>query len=242
MTYSIGEFAKLCGVHATTLRAWQRRYGLLKPQRSEGGHRLYNEQDVQQALCIVDWIKKGVPVSKVKTLLERPEQYYDNNWVILQDLFLTRLHEGKLEALRQMLYESGREYPKEDVVSQLLRPLRQKFSANIPASVTLREILDGIIIGYICFCLDSDRKASGENYLFSGWHMPDACEVWLEALKHTGNGKRIDVLPYLPTMLAPELFADRHWVLVTTGKLTSPRHKQIDQWRSHVRSLDIIQL
>ncbi|MGU0044467.1 MerR family DNA-binding transcriptional regulator [Escherichia coli] len=27
-----------------TLRAWQRRYGLLKPQRSEGGHRLFDEQ------------------------------------------------------------------------------------------------------------------------------------------------------------------------------------------------------
>ncbi|MBX4390233.1 MerR family transcriptional regulator, partial [Mycobacterium tuberculosis] len=26
MPYSIGEFARLCGINATTLRAWQRRY------------------------------------------------------------------------------------------------------------------------------------------------------------------------------------------------------------------------
>ncbi|MBX4365223.1 MerR family DNA-binding transcriptional regulator, partial [Mycobacterium tuberculosis] len=42
MPYSIGEFARLCGINATTLRAWQRRYGLLKPLRTDGGHRLYS--------------------------------------------------------------------------------------------------------------------------------------------------------------------------------------------------------
>ncbi|HBM3251780.1 TPA: MerR family transcriptional regulator, partial [Klebsiella oxytoca] len=56
MTYSIGEFAQLCGINATTLRAWQRRYGLLKPQRTDGGHRLYSDDDIQQALKILDWV------------------------------------------------------------------------------------------------------------------------------------------------------------------------------------------
>ena len=55
MAYSIGEFARLSGITATTLRAWQRRYGLLKPQRTEGGHRQYSDEDVQQALKILDW-------------------------------------------------------------------------------------------------------------------------------------------------------------------------------------------
>ena len=58
MPYSIGEFARLCGINATTLRAWQRRYGLLKPLRTDGGHRLYSDDDVQQALKILDWVKK----------------------------------------------------------------------------------------------------------------------------------------------------------------------------------------
>jgi uncharacterized protein YjcR len=35
--YSIGDVAERCGINPVTLRAWQRRYGLLKPQRSEGG-------------------------------------------------------------------------------------------------------------------------------------------------------------------------------------------------------------
>ena len=46
--YSIGDVAERCGINPVTLRAWQRRYGLLKPQRSEGGHRLFDEEDIQR--------------------------------------------------------------------------------------------------------------------------------------------------------------------------------------------------
>jgi hypothetical protein len=40
----------------------------------------------------------------------------------------------------------------------VLRPLRSKVSANIAAIMTLREILDGIIIAYTSFCLEGDKK------------------------------------------------------------------------------------
>lgn len=52
----------------------QRRYGLLKPQRSEGGHRLFDEEDIQRIEEIKRWISNGVPVGKVKALLETTSQ------------------------------------------------------------------------------------------------------------------------------------------------------------------------
>ena len=190
MPYSIGEFARLCGINATTLRAWQRRYGLLKPLRTDGGHRLYSDDDVQQALKILDWVKKGVPVSQVKPLLSRPGARRTNNWLTLQETMLQRLKEGKIESLRQLIYDAGREYPRQELVTEVLRPLRSQVSANVPAIMTLREILDGIIIAYTSFCLEGDKKAPGDNFLITGWHLTDACEIWLEALKRTGQGHR----------------------------------------------------
>ncbi|ATV43216.1 MULTISPECIES: MerR family transcriptional regulator [Pectobacterium] len=242
MSYSIGEFSRLCGINATTLRAWQRRYGLLKPMRTDGGHRLYSDDDVQQALKILDWVKKGVPVSQVKPLLARPGTRRTNNWLALQESMLQRLKEGKIESLRQLIYDAGREYPRTELVSEVLRPLRSKVSANIPAMMTLREILDGIIISYTSFCLEGDKRAPGDNYLITGWHLSDPCEIWLEALMRTGQGLRIDVLPVPPATLAPEIFPERKWLLVTTGKLTAARKKQIDLWQQHVASLDVIPL
>ncbi len=242
MSYSIGEFAQLCGITPTTLRAWQRRYGLLKPMRTGGGHRLYSDDDVQQALKILDWVKKGVPVSQVKPLLARPEAPRTNNWLTLQESMLQRLKEGKIESLRQLIYNSGREYPRPELVSEVLRPLRSKVSANIPAMMTLREVLDGIILSYTSFCLEGDRKAPGDNYLITGWHLTDPCEIWLEALKRTGQGHRIDVLPVPPTTLAPEIFPQRKWLLVTTGTLSAARKKQIALWQASVVSLEVISL
>ncbi|EIV3814471.1 MerR family transcriptional regulator, partial [Klebsiella aerogenes] len=137
MSYSIGEFSRLCGINATTLRAWQRRYGLLKPERTDGGHRLYNDDDVQLALKILDWVKKGVPVSQVKPLLTRSDAGPGDNWLVLQDNMLQRLKEGKIESLRQLIYDAGRENPRPELVTNVLRPLRSKVSANVPAMQTL---------------------------------------------------------------------------------------------------------
>ncbi|HDR2161778.1 TPA: MerR family transcriptional regulator [Enterobacter cancerogenus] len=239
MAYSIGEFARLSGITATTLRAWQRRYGLLKPQRTEGGHRQYSEEDVQQALKILDWVKKGVPIGQVKSLLERPSSGRTNNWQTLQHTLLQRLQEGKIESLRQMIYDAGREYPRPELVKNVLRPLRSQVSANVPAAMTLREILDGILIAYTSFCLEGDKKAPGDNSLLAGWHLNDPTEIWLEALMRTGQGHRIDILPTPPAALAPEIFPDRKWLLVTSGKLTAARKKQVEQWQQQV-SLEVI--
>ena len=127
-------------------------------------------------------------------------------------------------------------------MTKVLRPLRSLVSANVPAMMTLREILDGIIISYTSFCLEGDKRAPGDNCLITGWHLTDPCEIWLEALKRTGQGHRIDVLPVPPATLAPEIFPERKWLLVTTGKLTAARKKQIDLWQQQVISLDVISL
>jgi DNA-binding transcriptional MerR regulator len=41
----IGELSRRVGVSEHVLRAWETRYGLLKPARSEGGYRLYSTDD-----------------------------------------------------------------------------------------------------------------------------------------------------------------------------------------------------
>jgi hypothetical protein len=46
-TMRIGEVARRTGLAPVTIRAWQRRYGLLAPARSAGGQRLYSEADVR---------------------------------------------------------------------------------------------------------------------------------------------------------------------------------------------------
>lgn len=72
--FPIREVARLTGVNPVTLRAWERRYGLIQPLRTESGHRLYSSTDIETVHRILDWIERGVAVSKVGKLLARDPQ------------------------------------------------------------------------------------------------------------------------------------------------------------------------
>lgn len=63
--YSISAVSEMTGVTPSTLRAWERRYGLLQPQRSEGGQRLYTGQDVRRINRILACLEEGVVLSQV---------------------------------------------------------------------------------------------------------------------------------------------------------------------------------
>lgn len=69
--FPIREVSRLTGVNPVTLRAWERRYGLIQPTRTESGHRLYSMADVESVRSILAWTERGVAVSKVGSILSR---------------------------------------------------------------------------------------------------------------------------------------------------------------------------
>lgn len=67
----IRTVANLTGVNPVTLRAWERRYNLITPQRTPKGHRLYTEDDVELIKQVLDLLDQGISISQVKPLLEQ---------------------------------------------------------------------------------------------------------------------------------------------------------------------------
>ena len=72
--YPIRMVASLTGINPVTLRAWERRYGLVKPQRTPKGHRLYSEQDIELIKRILKMLDQNIPISQVKHLLSNKPQ------------------------------------------------------------------------------------------------------------------------------------------------------------------------
>ncbi|ELQ19002.1 MerR family transcriptional regulator [Pseudomonas poae] len=70
----IREVSRLTGVNPVTLRAWERRYALIQPTRTESGHRLYSRADIDTVNRILDWIDRGLAVSKVAKIIARDDQ------------------------------------------------------------------------------------------------------------------------------------------------------------------------
>ncbi len=56
----IGELARRAGIPPATLRAWERRYGIVTPTRTEAGYRLYGERDEQRIKQMVELITRGI--------------------------------------------------------------------------------------------------------------------------------------------------------------------------------------
>lgn len=71
-TYSIKAAVELTDVPATTLRHWEKTFSLIVPERTEGGHRLYSQEDIDR----IKWLKhqidhEGVQAGVAHRLLER---------------------------------------------------------------------------------------------------------------------------------------------------------------------------
>jgi len=64
----IGELSKRTGVSPDLLRAWERRYGLLRPERSDGGLRLYSTADVGRVRTMQHHLADGLAAAEAARL------------------------------------------------------------------------------------------------------------------------------------------------------------------------------
>ena len=67
----IGELSKRAGVSPELLRAWERRYGLLRPARSAGGLRLYSPADVERVALMQQHLAEGMAAAEAAALAVR---------------------------------------------------------------------------------------------------------------------------------------------------------------------------
>lgn len=122
----IRDVARLTGVNPVTLRAWERRYGLIVPQRTGKGHRLYDNGHVQRIQDILGWLNRGVSVGQVKSLLEATETQpveQHNPWSLLRGELLEALAQTNERQLDDAFNRALALYPPATLCAQLLLPL-----------------------------------------------------------------------------------------------------------------------
>ncbi|MCL1089990.1 MerR family transcriptional regulator [Shewanella profunda] len=127
----IGEVSAITGVNAVTLRAWQRRFGLVIPARTPKGHRLYTPDNIQEIHEINTWLAKGVAISKVKPLLlsaakslplESTQTEITDIWAEQIAALTAALLVFNQHKLHQILDEAIGLYPFQLVKNKLLQP------------------------------------------------------------------------------------------------------------------------
>lgn len=68
--YTIKSVAHLTGLPAETIRAWERRYAAVQPQRTDGGHRMYSSGDVERLTLLRRAVNAGHSIGRIAALPE----------------------------------------------------------------------------------------------------------------------------------------------------------------------------
>lgn len=125
--FPIRTVSSITGVNPVTLRAWERRYGLIRPHRTPKGHRLYSQEDIQRIQRVLELLDQGISISQARQLVERPEPgpqaEAGDPWEKYRERMLQAVVRFDEQALDHAYNEVLSLYPEEMVTRRLLLPL-----------------------------------------------------------------------------------------------------------------------
>lgn len=113
-TYSISDLEQLTGIKAHTIRIWESRYNVLKPWRSPGNTRYYDDEQLRKLLNIASLYESGMKISKLSALSEA-----DINRLIQARIEKTKSQEAGFEFFISQLIVAGLEYQEEEFMKNL---------------------------------------------------------------------------------------------------------------------------
>jgi DNA-binding transcriptional MerR regulator len=222
--YPIREVSRLTGVNAVTLRAWQRRCGLVQPARTEKGHRLYSEQDIRQIGEILSWLERGEHRSGEGAAERAPGAPVSDHWQQTLEQFsqaLLAFNQRKAEAELGDLLAS---YPFELVRSRVLQPLVERL-LGLWRERPDGELLQQVWLGWLHtrFARHLIEQEKGVPVTLASWGQVGPLDLVWAAYELIGQGYEVQLLgavePRHATLL--EGRATHPWLVLLGAGLAS---------------------
>lgn len=98
--YTTGEIAKLCGVTVRTVQYYDTRNILVPSELSEGGRRLYSDDDLKRMRIICFLREAGLPINSIEALMN--EEHPENIISVLLDQQESTLREEMSETQKKL--------------------------------------------------------------------------------------------------------------------------------------------
>ena len=155
--YTTGEIAKLCGVTVRTVQYYDSRNILVPSALSEGGRRLYSEEDLKRLRIICFLREAGVPINQIGQLFE--EKHPEKLISILLD--------QQEEALREEIAQSQK---KLDLVEAVKRELKDVKNFSVES------------IGDIAYMMESKNKLKKMRWMMVLTGIPVTTLQWVSII------------------------------------------------------------
>lgn len=126
--YPIRTVATLTGVNPITLRAWERRYGLIRPVRTDSGHRLYTRDNIDTIHKVVGLLDKGMAISQVQHALssvpaDTAHAAEPGPWAGYREQMIAAISQFDENRLEDLYNQIMALYPNDLVTRNVLLPL-----------------------------------------------------------------------------------------------------------------------
>ncbi|MFC3024169.1 MerR family transcriptional regulator [Vibrio zhugei] len=234
--YTIREVSEITGVKPVTLRAWQRRYSLVQPQRTEKGHRLYLSSDIDTIRQIQSWLAKGVSIGKVKPLLlgQQSEDELDKASELAECAALlealSTLHRNKAQQIISTVFK---EYPLDLVETQFLNPVMNTLEHVKGSLRSLQKgLLQTLMLSTLVGIYEAENKVRHKHHCLCVSMDPVGnIHAWLWMLRLSERGLNVtflDGVDDLSSLLANDMLTSySHIGIFTNRSLTSVHYEQI---------------
>jgi MerR family transcriptional regulator, light-induced transcriptional regulator len=126
----IGEFARRVDVTPELLRAWERRYGLLQPIRTEGGFRLYTEEDANRVERMKRALEEGLSAAEAARRALAQERSAEHAPEGARERLMAAAHAYDEVALHAVLDEALAGFSLETVLRELILPMLRELGAE----------------------------------------------------------------------------------------------------------------
>ncbi|PRY64548.1 MerR family transcriptional regulator [Vreelandella songnenensis] len=231
--YPIREVSRLTGVNSVTLRAWERRYGLIRPKRTPKGHRLYAQDDIARIERILQWLNRGVPVSQVVDLLDQPETIEApapdaGDWLSQRQQLQAVIEALDLPKLEMLYHQSLALYPLSVAVNELWQPVLMALETKwaIQPDNLVRRTLEAFLRSQVGTRLHYANQSTRGPLILLNAMPDDPGPLWvlMAALMASEQGYRVQMLDHsLPLEDLPQAVARLHssMVLLTSGQRES---------------------
>lgn len=170
--FNIQVASQLSGVASATIRAWEKRYNAVVPERAENKHRLYSEKDIEKLALLYKLTEFGQSIGKIahleleqlkevySTLLHRP---YEEKHVVtphhdkvdyekMLSSFQIALSAYKLDILSHELEKAKSLLSPKDLCLRLIVPLFQEIGNKVyrgELSIAQEHTLSAIVSFHI---------------------------------------------------------------------------------------------
>lgn len=147
-TYNLRAVTRETGLSPETLRAWERRYEVIKPQRTPGGHRLYTLRDIRLLKWLVGQQQQGLSISRAVELWRTLQESGQDPLAVAGTETLTQTGTSNLEELRQIWVAACLDF-NESAAEQILS---EAFAVAVPEMVVVEVLQKGVsMIGQLWY-------------------------------------------------------------------------------------------